>query len=237
MAKMSTSAIYERFLGLYGEKSSRYVKPEIAIHLINDSIDDLDSEIADAHPEFAGLLSTTVGYTVDTQEVSLPDGLIEVVTVEVTDRGGPPWPRLLPARFTDRGALSGYPSADWMAGGGKGEPAYYYVRGVDPASSASKIGWIPIPTRTATGNVTVWYHGVRADIAAIDDSTYPDLPIDWHPLVPMRMCVVAAITENNPGLVSYQELYASRLRRRLGAALRGRSEAASEIIEIVDDDW
>jgi hypothetical protein len=234
---MSTQALYTRFRNLYQERSTRYFDTTWAIEAINDAIDEMDSEIADLHPEFAGMLSTTLSYTADTQERALPQGVVEVIAVEVTDRGGPPYPRLLPVDFRDRNRAGIVPSADWMAGSGTGEPAYYYVRSGDPADAVNQMGFIPIPSRTATNNVTVWYHGTRAEITTIDAVTYPDLPVDWHALIPHYMCVLAAMADERAVLQAFVGIYNGRLERRKAAALRGRSEAQYEQVEVVDEDW
>lgn len=232
---MTTQQIFTRFQRLYQEKSTRYFSNEWAIELINDAVDHLDSEIAGLHPEFMGLLSSTLSFTANQQEETLPAGLVEIKVIEITDRGGPPYPRLRPATFDDRSNAPILPSADFLVGGGYGEPSHYYVRGQAVASDPSKIGWIPIPTRTAANNVTAWYHGTRALATAIDGSI-PDLPVDWHPLIAYWMAVLAAGSEEKSNAGFYAGLYNSRLKNRLADAIRGREENTPELVEVVDYD-
>lgn len=235
MPKMSTLAIVTRFKRIYQETSDRFYDASWQIEAINDAVDFLDGEIADLHPEFMGSLSTTLSYTANQQEEDLPDGYVETVMVEVTDRGGPPYPRLRPAQFVDRSIWAVPSTRPEFYGSGVGEPEAYYIRGVTPAHQQHKIGWIPIPARTALNNVTAWYHGTRADITAIDGTTYPDMAIDWHPLIPWAMAFLAASVDGrNPEF--YADVLNSRLEKRLAAALRGRTENQYEQVEWLDDE-
>lgn len=236
MGRMTTLAIFTRFQRLYQEKSSRFFDSAAdgwAIHAMNHAIDFLDSELADIHPEVVGLLSTDANYTVGQQEENLPQGVQEIVMIEVTDRGGPPFPRLTPAQFTSR---SGFLSVPWSIslypGIGRGEPREYYVRTADPADAPLKIGWIPIPDRSSTGAARVWHHGTRAEVAAIDGS-FPDITAILHPCIAAYMAVLAAIADGAK-VEYYQGLFNSTFENRKSQLIRGFDEAEHEQIQITD---
>jgi hypothetical protein len=232
---MTTDAIYRRFKVLYQEQSQRFFDPTVwAVGAMNDAIDFIDSELADVNPEAIGTLSTTLDYVVSTQELTLPVGFQEMVMVEITDRGGPPFPRLSPTQFRQRsGALSVPYSAGLYPGIGFGEPREYYIRAGSPGSTWI-MGFIPIPNRSASGNVLAWYHGDRAEIATVDINTYPDVPAMLHASIARYMCVLAAM---NDGLKVeyYQGLFNSTFENRKGQLIRGPDESQHEQIPIVDD--
>jgi len=241
--KLSTQDCYDLFRHWYREKSQRYFDPtDWAPAAISEAIDAIDADIADINPEAAGLLSTNLSYESNVQEPTdnLPEGAQEVEIVEVTDRGGPPYPRLAPARFRDRSGLLVGPWSPDMYGGGRGEPAAYYVRGVDPVSDTApvtyKMGFIPIPSRSAADNVLVWYRGVRRRVTALSATTYPDLPVILHMLIPRRMCVLAAIADGQK-VEYYTGLYNSVAEPRITQLTRGLTEEASEQVDIVDEEF
>lgn len=229
---MTTQQLYDRFQALYQEKSQRHFSTTWAVQAINDAVDELDSEVADVHPEYMGLLSATLSYTAGQQDVDVPAGLVEVALVEVTDLGGPPYRRLAPIEFHERGAVG---IEELPSGASQGEPLAYYVRGVSSGSGQSKMGFVPIPARTASNNVLVWYHGVRADVAAIDATQTPDLPVEWHPLIPYLMCIAAAATDERGVLQYFMSRYNDRLARRLAQAIKGRGENAPEFVGVDDE--
>lgn len=208
--------------------------------MISEAIDAIDADIADINPEAAGLLSTNISFESGVQEPTdnLPEGAQEVAMIEITDRGGPPYPRLAPARFTDRSGLLVGPWHPDMYGGGRGEPAAYYVRGVDPADDTApvtyKVGFIPIASRSATDNVLVWYRGVRRRVTALAGNKYPDLPVILHMLIPRRMCVLAAIADGNK-VEYYTGLYNSVAEPRITQITRGMTEEANEQVDVVDE--
>jgi hypothetical protein len=232
---MTTQAIYNRFKSLYQEQSQRFFDPTVwAVQSINDAIDFIDSELADINPEAVGSISTTLDYTVNAQEVTLPVGFQEMIMVEITDRGGPPYPRLSPTQFRQRsGALSVPYSAGLYPGIGFGEPREYYIRAGDPGG-VWILGFIPIPNRTSSGNVLAWYHGDRAEIATVDINTYPDIPNMLHPSIARYLAVLAAIADGAK-VEYYQGLFNSTFENRKGQLIRGPDESQHEQIAIVDD--
>lgn len=241
--KLSTQDIYDFFRELYKEKSQRFFDPTSwAPWMISEAIDAIDADIADINPEAAGLLSTNISFESGVQEPTdnLPEGAQEVAMIEITDRGGPPYPRLAPVRFTDRSGLLVGPWHPDMYGGGRGEPAAYYVRGVDPADDTApvtyKVGFIPIASRSATDNVLVWYRGVRRRVTALAGNKYPDLPVILHMLIPRRMCVLAAIADGNK-VEYYTGLYNSVAEPRITQITRGMTEEANEQVDVVDEEF
>jgi len=103
------------------------------------------------------------------------------------------------------------------------------------------IGLDPIPGRTATSaNLNVWYDGTATSVGlTIDLTTVPDpnptldLPIDFHDLVPRRMCILAALADNSPNLSAYTAIYNDSLLRKISLISRGRTNEA-EIISVND---
>jgi hypothetical protein len=235
---LTTADIYAAFQALYMERSSRYFDQNWALAAMNEAVRDIATELGVSNPEFFGVKTALLGYVANQQEYDLPQDFIRANEVFVTDLGGPPYRRLLELQphqrhVRDAGGLLSIPPA------GFGEPEFYYIYGPQPMSGIhkSKLGFVPIPTRTATDNVTVTYYAMRSKATAIDDSTYLDLPPDWYGLVPYKMAVLAAAVDN-PGLVAfYGGLYNSHLERLLLSAVRGRGEAQETHEVIEGDDW
>lgn len=228
-----------RFRALYGERSTRFYDSAWAIELINDSIDDIESEIAPLNPEFFGTKSGNVTYVADTQEYDLPANFRKVISVLLKDRGGPPYPRLTEIQYWQKDTVYGASAgADWLSGGGKGEPAAYYIQRPDTTLTVAvvpKIGFVPIPNRAGTNAIEVLYHINRDAVTLIGAGETPDIPVDWHPLVPWKMAMNAAALDQNPNFGYYQAGYQGRLARLLGEGLRGQGEG-QERIELVDEE-
>lgn len=246
---MTTLEVFKRFQALYKETSSRFFNSDWAIELINDSVDDIETEFAPLTPEYYGTKvgylgspSTNGGYKFETQEYELPTDFRKVIQVLVKDRGGPPYPRLLEISYwqKDRYLSPDSLGVNWLTGGGKGESYFFYVMrkqtetGV--ASMNSTIGFVPIPTRNGSANgVEIVYHTSRTSVGAIDGSTYPNLPDELHPLIPYKMAMNAAAVDESVRYGYYQSQYQGRLARLLGEGLRGQGEG-QEQIEVVDID-
>ncbi len=97
------------------------------------------------------------------------------------------------------------------------------------------IGFRPIPARTGVGgNLSFDYYSARALLTAIDSSQQPDLPSDWHAVIPYFMAMMAAAADESPRVEFYKSLYNSQLEKKLLDATRGRGES-QEVVEIVDD--
>lgn len=244
---MTTQGVYNRFKALYKETSTRFFDVTWAIELINDSVDDIETEFAPLNPEFYGTkvgylgsASTNGGYVADTQEYELPIDFRKVIAVLVKDRGGPPYPKLGEINYwmKDYFANSGDIAADFLSGGGKGEPRFYYLMrkqtetGV--ASPNVAIGFVPIPSRTGSANgLEIIYHTLRTDVTSISTSTYPNLPDELHPLLAYKMAMNAAAIDESARYGFYQAQYQGRLARLLGEGLRGAGEG-QEQIEMMD---
>lgn len=243
---MTVAQILVRFRKIYMEPSARFFDDSWAVELINDSVDDIETEIAPLNPEFFGTKkgylgspSVTGGYVFNEQEYKLPLDFRKMIQVLVKDRGGPPFPHLIEIAYwmKDYYFSPDYLAVDWLTAGGKGEPYFYYVhQPQDGGTNIVKIGFVPIPTRTGSANgLEVVYHANRALITTIDD-TQPDLPLDWHGLIPWKMAMNAAAVDESVRFGYYQAGYQGRLARLLGEGLRGRGES-QERIEVVDLDW
>lgn len=247
---MTTLQVYSRFKALYKETSSRFYDSVWAIELINDSVDDIETEFGPLNPEFygtkagyLGLPSTTGGYKTNEQEYELPTDFRKVIQVLVKDRGGPPFPHLIEINYwmKDYYFSPDYLAVDWLTAGGKGEPYFYYLMrkqtetGV--ASPNVTIGFVPIPTRDGAANgVEIIYHTGRTDVTVLDANTYPNLPTELHTLIPWKMAMNAAAIDETPRYGYYQAQYQGRLAKLLGEGMRGTGEA-QERIETVDLDW
>ena len=99
----------------------------------------------------------------------------------------------------------------------------------------AKIGFVPIPTRAGTNAVEVIYHVARDTVTVISGAETPDIPIDWHPLVPWKMAMNAAAVDQSPNFGYYQAGYQGRLARLLGEGLRGQGEGL-EGVEVTDEE-
>lgn len=176
----------------------------------------------------------------NTQEYDLPASFRKVISVLVKDLGGPPYPRLEEIFFWQKDLLS-LPggAADWLSGGGKGEPRAYYIQRPDVAVTATnvpKIGFVPIPTRNGSANgVEIIYHAQRDSVTVISSSETPDVPADWHPLIAWKMAMNAAALDEGANYGYYQSGYQGRLARLIGEGLRGAGEAQEKIEEIDTD--
>lgn len=246
---MTSEQIYRRFRGLYKEPGSRFFDTTWAIELINDSVDDIETEIGPLNPEYFGTKSgnlgtpsTNGGYVFDQQEYDLPIDYRKAISILVKDRGGPPYPHLIEIQYwmKDHYFSPDYLAVDWLTAGGKGEPYFYYVH--QPAtglssSGTSKIGFVPIPTRNgASGGVEIIYHSQRANLTEISPNQIPDIPPDWHGIIAHKMAMNAAALDERPNFGYYQAQYQGRLARLLGEGLRGRGES-QERSEVIDLDW
>lgn len=248
---MNTQQIYDAFKALYKEPSSRFFDESWAVKLMNDAIDDLETELGVLNPElygtklgYLGAPSANGGYVSSEQEYDLPVDLRKVVRVVVKDTGGPPYRTLteIPYWMKDSAfGYLGYLGFPGFVGGGLGEPQFYYVTqkqsktGV--ASSNKTIGFVPVPGRNGGSNgVEVVYHAARSTVSAISTSEYPNLPDELHPLLVWSMAVNAAAVDESPRFAYYQAKYQGRLARLLGEGLRGSGEA-QEVVETVDLDW
>ena len=246
---MTTEQIFNRFKALYKETSSRFFDQAWALELINDSVDDIETEFAPLNPEYYGTKvgylgspSTNGGYKADTQEYELPTDFRKVIRVLVKDRGGPPYPHLIEISYWMKDVYTSPDSlgVDWLTGGGRGEPYFFYLMrkqtetGV--ASMNTTIGFVSIPTRNGAANsLEIIYHTSRSSAGAIDGSTYPNLPDELHGLIPHKMAMNAAAIDESVRFGYYQSQYQGRLARLLGEGLRGQGEA-QESIEVVDGD-
>lgn len=243
---MTTQQVFARFQALYKEPSSRFFSKEWAIELINDSVDDLETEFAPLNPEYYGTKlgylgspSVNGGYKADTQEYELPVDFRKMISVLVKDRGGPSYPKLTEIQYWQKDLVyAPAGAADWLSSGGKGEPSVYYIMrkqtetGV--ASMNSHIGFNPIPTRNgATDSLEVIYHTTRTNVAVIDGTAIPNLPDELHPLLAYKMAMNAAAIDESVRYGYYQAQYQGRLARLLGESQRGQGEA-QEVIEITD---
>lgn len=214
---------------------------------MNDTVDDLETEVAPLNPEyygtksgFLGAPSTNGGYKFDVQEYAMPADFRKAITVLVKDRGGPPFPHLIEINYwmKDYYFSPDYLAVDWLTAGGKGEPYFYYIQ-QKQGDAFSTIGFVPIPTRNGSANgLEIIYHATRATIAQIDGSATntPDLPLDWHPLIAWKMAMNASAIDESPRFGYYQSQYQGRLARLLGEGVRGRGES-QERNEVIDLDW
>lgn len=241
---MTTTQLLTRFRALYKETSSRFFDDDWALELMNDSVDDLETEIGPLNPEFFGTKkgylgspSTVGGYVVDQQEYVMSSDFRKVIQVLVKDRGGPPYPHLLQIDYwmKDYYFSPDYLAVDWLTAGGKGEPYWYYIMQKE-GESTQTIGFVPIPTRTGSANgVEIVYHSQRTALTTINSES-PDLPLDWHALIPWKMAMNAAAIDESVRYGYYQSQYQGRLARLLGEGMRGRGEA-QERNETIDMDW
>lgn len=247
---MTTEQIFNRFKALYKETSSRFFDQAWALELINDSVDDIETEFGPLNPEYYGTSftyltapSTNGGYVTDEQEYQLAANVRKIIQVLVKDRGGPPYPHLIEISYwmKDYYFSPDYLAVDWLTAGGKGEPYFYYVMRTQAETGVGSqnltIGFVPIPTRNGSANgVEIIYHTSRTSVGAIDGSTYPNLPDELHPLIAYKMAMNAAAIDESVRFGYYQSQYQGRLARLLGEGLRGQGEA-QERIEIIDLDW
>ena len=118
------------------------------------------------------------------------------------------------------------------ASAGQGEPLAYYIRfmesGQTPIGQASALtadswvlGFDPIPARTATNNFNLWYIGTAGTISSTSTGTTPDLPPDFHDLIPRRICIYMAIADQSPTLDFYKSVYNDSLLKKLNRVVRG----------------
>lgn len=238
---MDTEDIFLRFQAIYKERSSRFFNEDWALHLINDSVDDIASETARLNPNFYGTKScdlgtpsTNGGYVSGQQEYELDSDVRRIIRVRVKDQGGPPYPTLTRIRYDQRDGEFVGPSADWLGGAGGGEPIYYYVR-QPQGSTLQYIGFVPVPMRDGSASgVEAVYHARRSDNTDIDSSQQPDLPEEFHQLIPWRMAMNAAAIDESVRFGYYQSGYQGRLARAIAELLDGR-EDGTETVEVEDE--
>jgi hypothetical protein len=163
----------------------------------------------------------------------------------VTDITNAPFPLLIPSTFMDIGSYASVPSVvnvTWTAAG-IGEPTTFYVRFMESGqtpigqsvaltSDSWLIGFDPIPQRSATANVNFWYIGAPTVPTAMDTSN-PDLPGDFHDLIPRKLCVLMAVADGNANAEFYRAAYNDSLLRKLNRVSRG-AEGLKEEIQM---DW
>src|SRR6266480_4581469 len=128
---MTATDVVARFKALYKEQSTRYFDATWQVEAMNDSIEDIASEIDNLHPSFLPTKVTTLSYVTNQQEYQLPADFLDIIGVEVTDLGGPPYIVLTEIDFEFRNLAVVGPSAPQFLGGGSGEPVCYYIRGLD----------------------------------------------------------------------------------------------------------
>jgi hypothetical protein len=243
---LTTSGISVQFQRTYKESSTRYFDTNWQITAINHAVQDIWDEILNVNPEYAPVKLFQFGYISGQREYVLPASFEQVSKVEVTDLGGPPYVVLFKIRFSDIGVFPAAPVQFTVSGTtiGQGEPQVYYIRfmesGQTPIGQASALtadSWIlgldPIPGRTATNNVNVWYIATAGAVTGIDTTETPDLPPDFHDLIPDHMAVYAAIADESPRLDVYKAIYNDRLLRKLNRVVRG--PAINE--EVIEVDW
>lgn len=239
---LTTSQIDTQFRRLYKESSTRYFDTNWSVTAINDAIEDIWDEILNVNPEYAPVKLKQLSYAVGVREYTIDSTFEQIQKIEVNDQGGPPYPTLIPITFQDISVFVFGPYALSLQGAGQGEPEAYYVRFME--SGQTPIGgtaltadsWVlgldPIPARSATNNLNVWYIGTAGTVSALD-TTLPDLPPDFHDLIPRRMCVFAAAADGLPSVDFYRATYNDSLLRKLNRVYRG-PEQKGEIIEV---DW
>lgn len=186
---------------------------------------------------------SNLSYITNQQEYVLPTDMEQVQKVEVNDLSTRPYPVLMKIMWADFGSYTFGPFEPGWNSGGYGEPLSYYVRfmesGQTPVTQSSPLtadSWImgfdPIPDRTGTNNINVWYTGTVSAVTGID-AELPDLSPDFHDLIPRRMCIFAAIADQSPTLSFYQSVYNDSLLRKLNRVVR----SPNIVEERIEVDW
>lgn len=177
---LTVSEIYtevRRYVNDNASSSARYKYSDAAL---NSFINTAQQEIVNA----TWLSQNTSSYilTPNTTFYSLPSNMIAIAKVEFQDVGG----NILELKESTLKKLYGQ-NPEWKSN--RGAPVEYYVSEANissPSLTGLNISYLPIPTNTSTGTVTIQYYNQVVDI-----STGTDIPFDSkNHLIPYHNTIV-----------------------------------------------
>lgn len=200
---LTLATIFQRARTLNADVQQNGISDSDLVDMYNQVVDEYWQWLEQNAPYLVGKASTTVSYVNGTQEYALPtdaQGNVEVeriLVVEVTDLSTSPIP-LQQIAYQDK---DNYPLP--------GEPfAYYMLDG--------NIGFVPIPSRTATGNVKITYVQELAPVVYDSGGNYqslvPSVPGPLHSAIVYDLALLMRERDQLP--VQTVAALAERLKRR-----------------------